>query len=101
MKIYYLKYKIFLILILFFIYLIIIKNQFYYSKICLCTIGKNENNYIREFVAHYKKYGVDKIFLYDNNDLNGENFNDVLSDYIVNNYIKIVCFLNDPGFFFI
>ena len=51
-------------------------------KVCLCTLGKKENNYIREFVEHYKKLGVDKIFLYDNNDLNDENFNIILNEYI-------------------
>ena len=51
-------------------------------KICLCTIGKNENKYTREFINHYQKYGVDKIFIYDNNDINGESFYDVSSDYI-------------------
>ena len=43
-------------------------------KICLCTIVKYENKYISEFIEYYKKYGVDKIFIYDNNDINGENF---------------------------
>ena len=41
-------------------------------KICVCTLAKNENRYIKEFVEHYKKYGVDKIYLYDNNDIDGE-----------------------------
>lgn len=31
-------------------------------KVCLCTVGKLENNYIKEFIMHYRKYGVDKIF---------------------------------------
>ena len=44
-------------------------------KICLCTIVKYENKYISEFIEYYKKYGVDKIFIYDNNDINGENLN--------------------------
>ena len=39
----------------------------YKSKVCLCTLGKQENRYIREFVSYYKKLGVDKIYLYDNN----------------------------------
>ena len=90
MKIYYLKFKKVLILIIFFIYLMNIIAQIDYGEVCLCTIGKNENRYIREFVAHYKNYGVDKIFLYDNNDFNGENFKDVLSDYIESKYIKII-----------
>ena len=59
-------------------------------KICLCTSGKEENNYIREFVEHYKNYGVDKIFLYDNNDINGEYFESIITDYIKLNFVKII-----------
>lgn len=46
------------------------------------TIGKNENKYAREFAQHYKKHGVDKIFIYDNNDVEGEN-EIVLADYTI------------------
>jgi hypothetical protein len=59
-------------------------------RICICTLGKKENKYIREFTNHYKKYGIDKIFLYDNNDINDERFDDVISDYINNKYIEIL-----------
>ena len=57
---------------------------------CVCTIGKMENRYIREFVEHYKNYGINKIFLYDNNDINGEKFEDVISDYINNSFVEII-----------
>ena len=46
----------------------IVKN----TKVCVCTPVKRENRYIKEYVEHYKKYGVDKIFLYDNNNVDGE-----------------------------
>ena len=59
------------------------------NKVCLCTLGKEENKYAREFIEHYKKYGIDKIIIYDNNDLNGEKFETVLSDYIRNKYVEI------------
>ena len=58
-------------------------------KVCLCTPVKKENNYIREFIQHYKGYGVDKIFFYDNNDLNGEKLEDITEDYIKNGDIEI------------
>ena len=34
-------------------------------KVCICTIGKQENRYIKEYIEYYKNYGIDKIFLYD------------------------------------
>ena len=58
-------------------------------KVCLCTLAKNENKYIKEFVEHYKKYGVDKIYLYDNNDINGEKLEDVIDEYVKNGLIFV------------
>ena len=58
-------------------------------KICICTIGKKENRYIREFVQFYEKMGVDKIFLYDNNDEKDEKFEDVIKDFINNGFVEI------------
>lgn len=34
----------------------------------LCALAKNEHKYINEWVNHYIKLGVDKIFLFDNDD---------------------------------
>ena len=51
--------------------------------------SKRENRYIREFVEYYKKMKVDKIFLYDNNEENGETFDEILSDYIKDGYVNI------------
>jgi hypothetical protein len=65
-------------------------NKNRYIKVCLCTLGKKENRYVREYVGHYKKYGVDKIIIYDNNDRNGERFESVLSEYINKKFVKIV-----------
>ena len=54
------------------------------SKICVCSIAKNENLYVKEFIEHYKSIGIDKIFIYDNNDIQGESFETILADYIKN-----------------
>lgn len=43
-----------------------------------------------EYVSHYKKYKVDKIIIYDNNDINSEKFEDVLGEYISNGFVQIV-----------
>ena len=65
-----------------------------YQKInvCLCSPAKKENLYIKEFVEHYKTYKVDKIFLYDNNDLDGEYFEDVINNYILSGFVEIINF---------
>ena len=57
-------------------------------KIAVCAIAKLENNYIREWVEHYKNIGFDNILLYDNNDDNDdEKFEDVINDYILNGFV--------------
>ena len=58
-------------------------------KVCLCTPCKKENRYIREFVEFYKNWGVDKIFLYDNNEKDGEKMDEVINDYIKNGFVEI------------
>jgi len=59
-------------------------------KVCVCTLGRKENLYIREFVNHYENYGVDKIFLYDNNKKDGERFEDVIGDYIKKGFVDLL-----------
>ncbi len=59
-------------------------------KVCVCTLGKNENRYIKEFVELYKNFSVDKIYLYDNNDIDGERFDDVISEFIKNGFVEII-----------
>lgn len=66
------------------------KKQKKKMNVCICTIGKMENKYIREYVEYYKKFKVDKIYIYDNNEINSESFETVLFDYLSTNYIKII-----------
>ena len=88
--------KIFLfILFLFFINIIYRKKIFKdYElsnlRVCLCTLGKDENRYITEFVEHYKSYNVDKIYLFDNNDIDGERFENVIGKYVDSKYVEII-----------
>ena len=83
---YIIKLIIILFLLAYFIYLCIITikklNKINKIKVGLCTIGKEENLYAREYVSHYKKYNIDKIIIYDNNEINGEKFEEVISDYL-------------------
>ena len=86
------KFKIINLLILNFILLLIliflkIESN---NKTCICTLGKQENRYVREFVEYYYKIGVDKIYLYDNNNVNGERFEEVIGDFIKNGFVKIL-----------
>jgi hypothetical protein len=61
--------------------------------VCICSIGKNENLYIKEFIDYYLLSGVKKIIIYDNNDINGENFKDIIQD----NYSKRVEIIDVRG----
>ena len=88
------KKKFYLLLFLFILYFSIFFNKIKIinkkeTKICICTLAKQENLYVREYLEHYKKYGVNKIYLYDNNDINGEKFEDVISDYIKSGFVEI------------
>lgn len=58
--------------------------------LCLCTIGKNENLYVKEFVEYYKQLGFDKIVIFDNNNIDDEKLENVLRDYVNNNFVKII-----------
>ena len=59
-------------------------------KICICTVAKCENRYINEFIEYYKKNGIDKIYLYDNNDIDGEKFDDDIGEYVENDFVEII-----------
>jgi hypothetical protein len=82
----------------FFIFFIITSHIIYLKKlskiqtlkICLCTIGKNENDYSIEFINHYKNYSIDKIYIYDNNDIEGERFESILNNYIKSKFVEII-----------
>lgn len=50
------------------------------KKIALCCIVKLENDYLHEFVEYYHELGFDRIFIYDNNDIDGERPEDVIGD---------------------
>ena len=64
----------------------IIKNK----GICLCTLGKKENLYASEFIEYYRILGFDKIIIFDNNDLNDENFENILKNYIKSKFVEII-----------
>ena len=63
-------------------------------KVALCAIGRLENNYIREWVEHYKMLGFDNIILYDNNYDGEDHFEDVISDYIDSGFVDVINYRN-------
>ena len=66
-------------------------------KICLCVIGKNENLYIKEFIGYYEKLGYNHIYLYDNNDVNGGKFEDIIEDEIKKGFVSLINFKGIQG----
>lgn len=85
--------KIFFIIILYFLYNIdnyITIPLFSKIKACVCVIGKNENKYVQEFINHYRNLGYNHIYIYDNNDGNGEKFEDVLKSELNSNFVSII-----------
>ena len=67
-------------------------NNINETRVCICTLGKNENRYIKQFLNHYRKLGVDKVFLYDNNDKgnNSESFENEISEFIKEDFVEII-----------
>ena len=75
------------------------KNQHLsYKGVALCVIAKNENLYIKEFITYYKTLGIKKIFLYDNNDIFGENFTDVISNEIKSKFVDLINVRGKPEY---
>ena len=56
---------------------------------CFCTMGKEENLYVRELISYYQKIGVEKFIIGDNNFLDSEKFTDVIQDYINNGIVDL------------
>jgi hypothetical protein len=63
-------------------------------NVAVCCVGRSENRYIREYVEHYKRIGVDKIFIYDNNFDGEEYFEDVINDHIESGFIDVIDYRN-------
>jgi hypothetical protein len=60
------------------------------TKVCLCTIIKNENLYIIDYINHYKALGYNHLYIYDNNDINGENVEDLIKNYIKEGFVTLI-----------
>ena len=59
------------------------------TTILLIGIAKFENNYIREWIEHYKRIGMTKIILCDNNPIDAEKLSEPIKDYVDSNFVEI------------
>ena len=84
------KITIIIILILILIFLSELKfANISSTKVGLCVCIKEENLYIKEFIEHYKNLGYNHIFIYDNNDIDGEKLEDIIQKEIDEGFISI------------
>lgn len=60
------------------------------KDIAICAIGRNENRYAVEWVEHYKKIGVSKLYIYDNWFDGEERLADVLQDYVDDGFVELI-----------
>lgn len=60
------------------------------SRIAVCCIERMENQYIREFVNHYRSLGFGHIFMYDTNSPEQDDVTEVIGDYIANGYVSLI-----------
>ena len=62
-------------------------------KVYVCALAKNEHLYINEWVAHYVKLGVDKIYIYDNDNVGEKD----IYKFIDRKYSQHLVFVNIRG----
>jgi hypothetical protein len=67
------------------------------SNIIICAIAKMENDYIREWVEFHLNLGFDKIYLGDNNDLDGERLEIPIIDYVESGKVEVLNYRGKVG----
>ena len=48
-----------------------------------------ENSITKDFVEWHKRLGINKIYIYDNSETDEERFEEVLQEYIDDNFVEI------------
>lgn len=72
----------------------LLKNS---PKIILCTLIKNNNLYMKEFIEYYYNLGFDKVLLGDNNDIDGERIEDSIDPrWIESGFVEIDNIRGEP-----
>lgn len=64
-------------------------------KVGVCAIVKNENLYLRDWVDYHLRLGFDKIFIYDNNNVEKPEL--VIYDYLINGKVSITKWENQTN----
>lgn len=60
------------------------------SEYIIVAIAKQENHYIKDWVKYHLGIGVDRIYLVDNNDIDGERYDDILKEYTDDDKLIII-----------
>jgi hypothetical protein len=60
-------------------------------KTAICCIAKCENDYLLEWVEYHIALGFTHIYIYDNNDIDGERIEDILFNYVNTSVFIIDC----------
>lgn len=67
-----------------------VKYYDFKKPIAICAIAKNEEAYLREWIDYHLSIGFEKIYLYNNNDEDQEQLENLLEDYISQNILEII-----------
>ena len=78
------KYKIFFLLCCLLVYFIKTKTL----KLAICTMARDENIYINEYLDYYFKLGFDHIYIFDDNEKVTDNISQAINDSY-KNYVTI------------
>ena len=78
------KYKIFFLLCCLLVYFIKTKTL----KLAICTMARDENLYINEYLDYYFKLGFDHIYIFDDNEKVTDNISQAINDSY-KNYVTI------------
>ena len=67
------------------------------TDVAICAIERNENPYAVEWVEHYKKLGVSRIFVYDNYFGSETPLADTLKDYVAEGFVEVIPVPDKPA----
>lgn len=54
------------------------------------SIAKQEKHYIKDWVAYHLRIGFDRIYLFDNNNIDGERYDEILKEYIDADKLELI-----------